>query len=653
MGWKGGLPQEPLDGSDTSRVEATTPDPEEAQDSDHVGQATLEQDGTANGDARTVPSPDRRQTMAPKRVTERHFCRYCLPQGRPHDPEIVAATSEIALGGLIAIWSPWVGGLLAAVGTLRVGWRLVAARRRRRLVPPPPTALFLDPRIAKLELTETLRGSQRRRGGRCEALVTSASGKVEMEAVWSRTHTAAVEEHRQKQDLQTAAEVTFSAGSLVVSGPGRLGFATRKANGAAAMVLPLRSVAADHQVLADVAGRGDPRWTHTIEYTVDAPAPGSSMPVWITPSLSPGSGGRALELDVHWRLTDPMDPTADRAAPPLAEQIEELRLSVPAAWGEVENYGGAEQLTMSDAVDGRRDIVWERADPKILPSERGRCHLSVAFQRRIVDDREPDVAPVVHGTLKMAFAKALSGAAGVQVHAAGGARRMDGASRRCKIRTNVELDIHMDLSDLRYQDVRTVPDPVRDGSEQHNERRKFPGVVPDHQTVALLTDVLSDQGYYVKTVVENPAQAGREPRTFDRFWDVTGRWYNGVHPINFHMVITGEEVRQGVPGRASSTTVRLTVWGTYATDDMEQDIVAEHVQLWDRIRACLDPTGRAPGEPVDAAAAEVARIRNAAQTLRVRLRAARESGEPSEKLIPGLVRFVDDEFGLPAPESNR
>ena len=403
-------------------------------------------------------------------------------------------------------------------------------------------------------------------------------------------------------------------------------------------------------MLANSAGRGDARWTCTTPYEVDVLKPGAPSPVWVTVALAPGSGGRALELDVQWRFADPVNGVARRTAVPVGERIDELRLSVPGSWGEVENVHGAEDHSTTAVVDGWRDVVWERA--KLEATDRGRCHLTVSFQRRILDHEE-DAPPVVRGTLRGTFKKALSGATGVQVHAAGGGRRRDGAAAACVVRTKVELKLDLDLRGLRYQEVRTVPDPARDGAEPRQETSRFQGVAPNHETVARLTDLLSDQGYYVKAVVENPTQSGASGRR-KRVWDVNGRRYNGVHPINFHIGVTGEEVERGQKGsaRKSSTTVRLNVWGTYATDDMEQDIVAEQAQLWDRIHAAVDPSGRVPTESVDTAAvAELDRMRQAAITVRRELQTAYQSGEPCEQLLPRLIRLVDDEFGHPGGEA--
>jgi hypothetical protein len=213
--------------------------------------------------------------------------------------------------------------------------------------------------------------------------------------------------------------------------------------------------------------------------------------------------------------------------------------------------------------------------------------------------------------------------------------------------------MQLDLSGLRHQEIRAVPDPARDVEEARVERSKFPGVAPDHHAVALLTDGLSQQGYYVKRVVENPAQASREKGVINRFWDIAGRRYNGVHPIDFHLVLIGDEVQPGSEARPL-TVVRLTVRGAYANADMEKKVLDEQLLLWERIRASLN-AARSPeadrprtvDEPIDAADAEVARLRLAIVTLREQLyAAAHEQGELRTSLVADLIALIDQEFGV-------
>ena len=68
----------------------------------------------------------------------------------------------------------------------------------------------------------------------------------------------------------------------------------------------------------------------------------------------------------------------------------------------------------------------------------------------------------------------------------------------------------------------------------------------------------------------------------NRVWDVTGRRYRRMHPIDFRLTITGDDAETGSP-HPSTTSIRLVVRGVYTTKDMEAEIVAAHEELWGRV----------------------------------------------------------------------
>jgi hypothetical protein len=524
--------------------------------------------------------------------------------------------------------------------------RIVAGERRRRSDRMRPAALFLDPRLTKLALTETMSGSAHLDADhRYLHEVSGVRGAIKVTAMWARAHTARVEDHRRRHRIPEGHDLQISSGALVVRGPARLTLDPDKvepvANPATVLLAPATG---DHPVLRSADGHGNPRWEFSIDYDVTPPELGWTPPIWITPAISPRSDRRALDLEVQWRTHDPRDNTAALENLLESKRIERLRITFPAEWGEVRGFSQAEQVVIgAPTTDGTRSIEWSK--PPIKRSSRGRCHLSVAFESRI----RPD--DVVTGELDMRFHRTLSGAERVQFYAAGGARRQDGA--RCTAETIVELAFDLSLAGARYQDVRAVPDPVLDANEPKLGHKRFNGVVADHHTVAQLTNVLSREGYYVKRVVENPPQPGKEPGVLNRFWDLAGRRYTGVHPIDFHLVITGEEAEIDSTV-APTTTVRLAVRGPYATPDMEQRIVHEQELLWQRVVSSMDSAAsgadggklREADEPIDAASAEFARLHNVALSLRTLLEIGKQTGNVNSDLAAKLIGRIDEEFGL-------
>jgi hypothetical protein len=176
----------------------------------------------------------------------------------------------------------------------------------------------------------------------------------------------------------------------------------------------------------------------------------------------------------------------------------------------------------------------------------------------------------------------------------------------------------------------------------------FPDVVPDHRTVALLTNSLADEGYYVIRVLENPAQPGPRSGAINRLWDLAGRFYEGVYPIDFHLVLSGEEIHKGHE-ISGETSVLLTVHGSYANEVMEQRVVEEWTRLWKRIHLTLRAAGGAPrsaAQPLDAPSMELARLRNIMVTETARLSAAARGGRMDRQLSDDIVARLTREFGI-------
>jgi hypothetical protein len=313
-------------------------------------------------------------------------------------------------------------------------------------------------------------------------------------------------------------------------------------------------------------------------------------------------------------------------------------------WGEVESHSSADRVDITLHEHGERCIEWRTPDLESNRAQsRGSYRFSAAFDQQI----EP--TSTIHGKLVMIFNGALSELVGVHRHVDGGARRDDGIRRT--VQTQIHLGFTFNMEGIRYQDIRVVPDPAKD-PDGEPEKRIFDHVVPDHQTIAHLTDNLSREDYYVKSVVENPPQAGRQAGVLNRFWDIAGRRYSGVHPIDFHIIVTGEEAEPdaSMPDR---TIVRLTVRGSYATTEMEQRIVHEHALIWQRIKNSLeaasefhDQVPRSEDEPINAANVEVGRLRDVAVSLLDYLETGRQDGSIPAEVARELVDRIEVDVGL-------
>jgi len=205
-----------------------------------------------------------------------------------------------------------------------------------------------------------------------------------------------------------------------------------------------------------------------------------------------------------------------------------------------------------------------------------RLRLSVKFENQI------DTTDTIRGSIDVLFHRALSGVSAVEVyHPLGGRRGWTENGKTVDTQTRVVADFALSLAGVHYQDTRVVPDPRRAEDDDKHVTDELANVIPDYETVANLTNALSASGYYVKRVIENPQSTGPRANVVSRYWDIAGRHYERVFPVEFRIVLTGEELYGGENQAMDGTTrVTVAVRGVYANPDMENLIES----VWDQLR---------------------------------------------------------------------
>ena len=192
---------------------------------------------------------------------------------------------------------------------------------------------------------------------------------------------------------------------------------------------------------------------------------------------------------------------------------------------------------------------------------------------------------VITGSLAVSFRGALSGLEGVAFYDPLGERRT--GLRDVDVKTEVTADVSLSLSGVRYQDVRVVPDQKKDDLLARPESHEYPGVIPDHETLIALTNAMSDDGYYVKWVIGHSPRSGDRANALNRAWDIGGRLYEGVYPVDFYVGLAGEEVYSGdIHAEAGNSKVRLSVKGAFASKEMEERIES----VWDGLHEIVGET---------------------------------------------------------------
>jgi hypothetical protein len=496
--------------------------------------------------------------------------------------------AALAVVGIVTVWLSFIvgvvfllaGGLSAVVAVLRV--RRAVARGRTALPMP------LLPKVVDVELTEELRGqiTAEGEGDEYRTVLDPVKGTLSVHFTFGGPDRERVRRGPKRARKEDAA-VPWCAGRILLPGP----FGIRAGDEIAGPTLPLVGDSGDHAVFRLLDPPSSSPWKYHRRYELRTEPEIASGPIWITPSIVPDSGRHGLELDVQWVEFGP-----DEDKPLSLRMIELLRLEFPVSWGEIHTWGFRDPVSAQPRAtvgllgEGRRFIELKKLAPAGHRKRARTTHLtlSIHFSDQ-VDPRDE-----ITGRVAAEMSGTLSGVTGVTLFNSLGGRRTLGKS--ASVKTRVDLGFRISLANIRYQALRVDPDRAAEDSNRDSYADSFP-VVPDDETVIALTNAMSDEGYYVKYVIENPSRSGRRASELQRYWDIKGRRYVGVYPVEFHIILTGEEVHGGgIRPDRGATQVRIVVKGAYTDDEMEQKVRDEYKRLRDLTVATLGRPSSAPTE---------------------------------------------------------
>lgn len=463
-------------------------------------------------------------------------------------------------GLIIVLLNPVAGLTLAVAGVLLAASAYLTARRhtvRRRADLP----LALQPKINEVRLTERLGVDiTLAPQGRYTTSLRPVEGDIAVDLVFGRPDRDRLDRYARKR--ATSRNTRFCAGCLALHGPVDI---------APQPDLPgpirrLEGTTGAYPVFRAEDPHASSPFPLALTYRLAREPVIREGPVWVTPSIVPGSDQRALELDIQWVDLGPRD---NRLS---LDVIELIQLRYPERWGKVEKAsvraiqsGVAEDCGGPEAL---RRVEWRQ----LLPTEQQRqdrqLKLTIRFEGKILaEDR-------VSGRLEATMRGALSGLDKVRLYSSLGKRRGDW--RGAVIRTRIEADFKLSLRSIRYQDVLIVQEHGAIGDESNADPFR---VIPNDEMVIGLTNALSEN-YYVKRVIEHPPRSGGRADHVQRYWDIAGRRYDGVYPIEFHMVLTGEEIHHGgIRPVAGTTKITIVVQGAHSNDEMKDRIKGEWAAL--------------------------------------------------------------------------
>jgi hypothetical protein len=475
------------------------------------------------------------------------------------DADASLRTGAVLQAGLVLL----VLGVVVAVVFFLVQRRRKAIRRAFRPL------LQVLPRVHAVKVTETLRGEVRLLAdGRYENPVLSSGGAVELVLMSNNSDEDRLDTYRARYGLTEDDPVGFSAGFAVFTGAAGLIFDREHAPAESFLdenaILPgrtglsFRGEVVGHPLFSTGRGRSAGRWTIRLPYHLQRARALDRVPLWIVPSLAEGSDRRTLNLDLRWVPLDAERPEEERRNLRFL-RFDAIELVVPKAWGNVEVVSPGNARISNPETGFTRTISWKLPLPERNKSA-GYDTFSIRFEKPIGKE------DTVRGSLRASFRGTLAGITGVHMYWPAGGER---PQPKTSITLQAEVDFELSLSSVRYQAIRLIPD-----GDGQLLGEPFPGVFPDHRTVIALTDELSQSDYYIKQVTENPPHGGGRGTLVNRVWDISGRHYKGVFPIDFHITITGEEENHGGDFQPNSGNAyaRLTVRGAYVNPEMRDDV---------------------------------------------------------------------------------
>jgi hypothetical protein len=485
-------------------------------------------------------------------------CHWCAHVVRRRSHLLLIGVLICVAGLLLLKVSIAVGivGLIAGSSVGIYGYITNQRRAEEAFESRPPLPLF--PRTDSIQVTEKLEGRITLDAKtRYRSWIAPPVGELRIAATLAQAERERIHLYRRKYRLSDEEPIKVDGGVALLKGRAGLRF-----HGAGdntfhkAITITGDSNAA---FMTNSNGNRTGAWPISLDYQIEPDSHIDQIPIWLTPSLSQEAARRGLELDLQWT-----DFGLEENSPTI-ERVDKLRLELPIEWGNVENVTNGAVIGKDVEKEPFRTVEWRQLPISESDRKAGHRAFFIRFEHPI------ELKEIIRGHLDLTFNGSLSGLKAIELFSPLGQRRSD--MKHALIRTEVAADFELSLSALRYQDVRVIPDQKVDSDKGRHQTLVFNGIGPEHTTIIALTNAISEQGYYVKRVIENPPRTGERAEVINRYWDIAGRRYEGVYPIDFHLVVTGEEVYRGeIRADAGTTRATLTIQGAYATAEMEAQI---------------------------------------------------------------------------------
>ncbi len=408
-----------------------------------------------------------------------------------------------------------------------------------------------------------------------------------------------------KQRKTARAKLSYRAGYILFKGRIHKRFSTTFGPSVKPLpgpVVALEDKLTNASILTGTAGLGTRSWEAQYGYVLNEKLAPVAFPVQVLPAIRPDSAQQVLDLTIQWRNPFP------NTAPIAAQLIDSLEVLFPTRLAGIQ-YASPGYKSDSDPVklpDGSEMIrlTWRRVPLSTRDQERQKRIFTIKFEKRILQ------IDSIQGAVTVIFRNSLAGLTGVEFFGSTG--KLSPLDESVDITTKVETWYQLSMATLRHQETLVFPDsqlalPRKNNNEEEGDPlsnvpqpidpslaakivtpKTYVGVAPNAETVVHLTNALSEAGFHIQWVLENQPQTGSAADITHCSWDIGGRYYQGINPVAFHLMVSGEMKGYQNAGGSCHARVSLAVNGVHATDEMRAEIIETCHRLYREVDTTLN-----------------------------------------------------------------
>lgn len=471
------------------------------------------------------------------------------------------------------------------VAMVILGSVLVQKRKRVESIGEFGLPVHLGPTTNQIEAIEVLKASFRidTRSSSSAELQSPVSGIVYPFLRFSQQDILRIHEYREKYRLSKEVDLKYSAGYLVTRfhNNQQLQFSN---NGGSSLpkIYPLQGFVKNQAYLSENKGQAESWAVNPLTYSFYPPEDNqedwNQVPVRIIPLLEEMGSSQQVKLQVQ--LNTRFFPTLKQYEESNSERIPQvvpedlILLQKAIVRGDMEYLGKPKTNGIVKELEDKKYFTVEWQNLWVLP-QKDVINISLpsmTFKRKFLPETR------LTGSLQIRVPALISGIVAVEYVSSLGYPVKDriNASRNLPFMGYSILEIEFDLA-LNKLPVSTMKVHIKSLSQENKTGEEigklyYPGG-PTPENVQRFINALSqgpstygDPYMYLRSVVQDPKRVSEDPDADNMwYWDVTGRYYYEVTPIDFHIVI------YGIEGEAKSnrTYVELSVKSFLCEDGRE------------------------------------------------------------------------------------